>query len=419
MDPTGEQQLDYGDDFASPRFHHHPSGGGDGAAVTDEEIDDDFDDLFNYVNVGEIFARAASRNPAPHPVGYGSWLPPPDPNPKLEPPPFPIAPSFGIPFSGADRNPNPNPNPNPRVPDLLRFRFPAVNRPSPPVDPRGGPTTLFVGELLWWTTDEEIESAASRYGRVKEVKFFDERPSGRSKGYCQVEFHDAASAAACKEGMDGCRFNGRACAVAFASPQALQQMEAPYADRNPLPRQTNDGKGRGGGGGGERGFGGGGWGGRGGGQGGGGMTRTRGSNWERRMMRAADAAASGGGNGVGAGGPYGQGLAGPQVGGLLHPQGPTGADLNVMMARFQAMNVVGLPGAAPRADPSPFGRGTAANAMGGMGGQMWGGASIGGGWTTRESSYGGDDGGSGFGYGDERGGRSCLLGPGNRDAPPF
>ncbi|KAK8665136.1 hypothetical protein V6N13_005311 [Hibiscus sabdariffa] len=65
-----------------------------------------------------------------------------------------------------------------------------------------GPTMLFVGELHWWTTDAELESVLSQYGRVKEIKFFDERASGKSKGYCQVEFYDSASAAACKEGMN-------------------------------------------------------------------------------------------------------------------------------------------------------------------------------------------------------------------------
>ncbi|KAF2307093.1 hypothetical protein GH714_024800 [Hevea brasiliensis] len=126
------------------------------------------------------------------------------------------------------------------------------NQIRPPIE--NGSTMLFVGELHWWTTDAELESVLSQYGRVKEIKFFDERASGKSKGYCQVEFYDAAAAAACKEGMDGHVFNGRACVVAFASPQTLKQMGASYMNKtqsqpqsqNQGRRPMNDGVGRGG-----------------------------------------------------------------------------------------------------------------------------------------------------------------------------
>lgn len=86
-----------------------------------------------------------------------------------------------------------------------------------------GSTLLFVGELHWWTTDVELESVLLRYGRVKEVKFFDEKACGKSKGYCQVEFYDSTVAAACKEGMNGHVFNGRPCVVVYASPQTLKK----------------------------------------------------------------------------------------------------------------------------------------------------------------------------------------------------
>ncbi|KAH9331369.1 hypothetical protein KI387_003477, partial [Taxus chinensis] len=90
----------------------------------------------------------------------------------------------------------------------------------------GAGTMLFVGELHWWTTDAELEAELSKYGRVKEVKFFDEKASGKSKGYCQVEFYDSAAASACKEGMNGHIFNGRSCVVAYASPHTVRQMGA-------------------------------------------------------------------------------------------------------------------------------------------------------------------------------------------------
>ncbi|KAI5352172.1 PREDICTED: cleavage and polyadenylation [Prunus dulcis] len=332
------------------------------------------------------------------------------------------------------------------------------NQIRPPVE--NGSTMLFVGELHWWTTDAELESVLSQYGRVKEIKFFDERASGKSKGYCQVEFHDPAAATACKEGMDGYLFNGRACVVAFASPQTLKQMGASYLSKSqgqtqsqqPGRRPMNDGVGRGGGvnyqtgdtGG--RNFGRGGWG-RGGqgvanrGPGGGGPMRGRGG-----AMGAKNMAGNPAGVGTGANGGYGQGLAGPgfggPVGGMMNPQGMMGAGFDPtymgrgggyggfpgpafpgMLSSFPAVNTMGLAGVAPHVNPAFFGRGMATNGMGMMGSSgmdghhagMWNDPSMGGwggdehGRRTRESSYGGDDGASEYGYGEanhEKGGRS-------------
>ncbi|WCJ33087.1 RNA-binding (RRM/RBD/RNP motifs) family protein [Euphorbia peplus] len=102
----------------------------------------------------------------------------------------------------------------------------------------GGGTILFVGDLHWWTTDAELEVELCKYGVVKEVKFFDEKASGKSKGFCQVEFYDPAAAAACKEGMNGHVFNGRPCVVAFASPFSVKRMGEAQVNRNQQMSQT-------------------------------------------------------------------------------------------------------------------------------------------------------------------------------------
>ncbi|GLU21744.1 hypothetical protein SLE2022_378640 [Rubroshorea leprosula] len=318
------------------------------------------------------------------------------------------------------------------------------NQIRPPVE--NGSTMLFVGELHWWTTDAELESACSQYGRVKEVKFFDERASGKSKGYCQVEFYDPAAAAACKEGMNGNLFNGRACVVAFASQQTLKQMGASYMNRTEGQSQTqsqgrrmNDGLGRGGnmnnqGGEAGRNYGRGAWG-----RGGqGGILNRPGPGGPMRGRGAAGAKNMGGvGNGAGGMGGYGQGPAGPGFGGppggMMHPQGMMGAGFDPtymgrgggyggfpgpgfpgMLPPFPAVNTMGLAGVAPHVNPAFFGRGVAPNGMGMMGSSgmdgphagMWGDTSMGG-WggeehdhRTRESSYGGEDGGSEYGYGE-------------------
>jgi cleavage and polyadenylation specificity factor subunit 6/7 len=111
---------------------------------------------------------------------------------------------------------------------------------------------LFVGDLHWWTTDAEIEAEFGKYGLVKEVRFFDEKASGKSKGYCHVEFFDPNVVSACKEGLNGPLFHGRPCVVAFASPNTARQSQGTnhqsMAAPTP-PMQTKGGRGPGGAGG--------------------------------------------------------------------------------------------------------------------------------------------------------------------------
>lgn len=45
---------------------------------------------------------------------------------------------------------------------------------------------LLISEVNWWTTDSEIEAALSEFGTVKEIKFVEEKASGKSKGLCQA-----------------------------------------------------------------------------------------------------------------------------------------------------------------------------------------------------------------------------------------
>ncbi|CAK9866867.1 unnamed protein product [Sphagnum jensenii] len=185
-----------------------------------------------------------------------------------------------------------------------------------------GGMMLFVGELQWWTTDAELEAALSEYGRVKNLKFFEEKASGKSKGYCQVEFYDALGARMCKEKMDGRVFNGRACVVAFASPQSIKQMGAAQTGKNQAsvqgPGQGGQGKKVEGGGRGAAAAGPGGDGGRGygskQGRGQGGMDRGRGNQGPGRGRAR---------GGIAPFGPPGNSMGGPP-GGMMPPQGMMG-----------------------------------------------------------------------------------------------
>ncbi|KAI3828358.1 hypothetical protein L1987_02458 [Smallanthus sonchifolius] len=251
----------------------------------------------------------------------------------------------------------------------------------------GGGTVLFVGDLHWWTTDAELESELCKYGHVKEVKFFDEKASGKSKGYCQVEFYDPSAATACKEGMNGHVFNGRPCVVAYASPYSVKRMGEAQVNRNQQMAQSAAQAKRGpgdppaktggnnmpaggnfqGGGDNNRGYGRGNWG-RGNGQGMGGRGPGRGG---RGMM-------GNGGNGFGP--PHmmhpqsmmGQGFD-PSFGGPMGRMGGYGGfpgaptpPFSGMLPSFPPVGNVGLPGLAPHVNPAFFGRGMPMNGMGMM-----------------------------------------------------
>ncbi|KAM3396375.1 cleavage and polyadenylation specificity factor subunit 6 [Capsicum galapagoense] len=269
----------------------------------------------------------------------------------------------------------------------------------------GGATILFVGDLHWWTTDAELESELSKYGIVKEVKFFEEKASGKSKGYCQVEFHDSSGASACKEGMNGHVFNGRPCVVAFASsPYNVKRMGEAQVNRNQQVAQTavpqarrgpgeapgkignnntpTGGNYQGGGGDGNRGgYGRGNWG-RGG-------PQAMGNRGPVGPMRNRPGGIAGRGMMGNGGGGFGQGMGGAPP--LMHPQtmmgqgfdpafgGPMGRmggyggfpggpapPFPSMLSSFPPVGGVGMPGVAPHVNPAFFGRGMPMNGMGMM-----------------------------------------------------
>ncbi|MFN2498167.1 MAG: RNA recognition motif domain-containing protein [Pyrinomonadaceae bacterium] len=119
-------------------------------------------------------------------------------------------------------------------------------------------TKLYVGNLSFRTTSEELRDAFAAAGTVESASVIEDRDTGRSRGFAFVEMATAEEAAAAIEQFNGKDFGGRNLTVNEAKPRA---------DRG------GGGGGRGGygGGGGRGGYGGGG--GRGGGGGGGGGDR--------------------------------------------------------------------------------------------------------------------------------------------------
>lgn len=112
-------------------------------------------------------------------------------------------------------------------------------------------TNIFVGNLSYATTQDELYAAFAQYGSVERVSIVTDRDTGQSRGFAFVEMTEAQGARNAIEQLDGAEMNGRALKVNEARPKS-----------------------EGGGGGGQRrGFGGGG--GRGGNRGGGGRGGSR------------------------------------------------------------------------------------------------------------------------------------------------
>jgi RNA recognition motif-containing protein len=109
---------------------------------------------------------------------------------------------------------------------------------------------LYVGNLPFTTTNEELTQMFSQFGTVTKTQVIMDRDTGRSRGFGFVEMSDGAEAAI--QGMNGADYQGRRLTVNEAKP------------REERPRSGGGGGYGGGGGGGGRGGYGGGGGGRGG-----------------------------------------------------------------------------------------------------------------------------------------------------------
>ena len=126
---------------------------------------------------------------------------------------------------------------------------------------------LFVGNLAFATTENDLQDAFAAFGTVMEVNLMMDRMTGKSRGFAFVTMSSPEEAQRAIEGLHGKNLGGRDLTVNVARPRE----ERP-----------------GGGGGGYRGGGGGGGGGgyRGGGGGGGGYRGDRGGGGGERRERS-------------------------------------------------------------------------------------------------------------------------------------
>jgi len=68
--------------------------------------------------------------------------------------------------------------------------------------------SIYVGNLPYSASEEEVKQLFAQYGEVKSVKLVNDKETGRPKGFGFVQMDDAPAASAIAE-LDGKQFGGR------------------------------------------------------------------------------------------------------------------------------------------------------------------------------------------------------------------
>ena len=77
---------------------------------------------------------------------------------------------------------------------------------------------IYVGNLPWSATEEEVEQLFADFGSVSSVKLISDQHTGRPRGFGFVEMDDEGGAKAI-ESLDGTEFGGRTLKVNEAKPR--------------------------------------------------------------------------------------------------------------------------------------------------------------------------------------------------------
>ncbi|KAJ8631679.1 hypothetical protein MRB53_025002 [Persea americana] len=85
---------------------------------------------------------------------------------------------------------------------------------------------LFVTRLSYYTTNEELRKAFSKFGNVTEARLVMDQRTQRPKGFGFVTFESEMEAQRALKAMDGRIHNGRLIFVEFAKPMPPEE-EAP------------------------------------------------------------------------------------------------------------------------------------------------------------------------------------------------
>jgi cold-inducible RNA-binding protein len=78
---------------------------------------------------------------------------------------------------------------------------------------------LYVGNLSFQTTADDLQAAFQAFGTVSEINLISDRDTGRSRGFAFVTMANRAEGRAAIEGLQGREVDGRALSVNEARPR--------------------------------------------------------------------------------------------------------------------------------------------------------------------------------------------------------
>ena len=90
---------------------------------------------------------------------------------------------------------------------------------------------LFVGNLPYSVSDEDLESAFAAHGTVTGAVVIRDRETGRSRGFGFVEMENEEMAEAAVGAMDGFEIDGRRLRVSAAQPKGDHERRSDYGER--------------------------------------------------------------------------------------------------------------------------------------------------------------------------------------------
>ncbi|MGA0086963.1 MAG: RNA recognition motif domain-containing protein [bacterium] len=82
---------------------------------------------------------------------------------------------------------------------------------------------IYVGNLAYSVTEEQLQSAFSRFGKVSKAAVIMDRVTNRSKGFGFVEMDDSNEGKSAVDALNGSEIGGRAWKVNEAKPRGTSR----------------------------------------------------------------------------------------------------------------------------------------------------------------------------------------------------
>jgi len=111
----------------------------------------------------------------------------------------------------------------------------ASTMPIPSLPQTFQTNALFVGNLKWWTRDQDLLNIFSQFGTVTALKIHADKINGKSKGYAYIEYspQNPQAAAQAKAKLHGFTLHGGKLTITFASVDKIKLPEfsnTPYSN---------------------------------------------------------------------------------------------------------------------------------------------------------------------------------------------